>query len=192
MKQVILIGDSIRMGYQDTVRQELAGAAEVWMPEANGGTTSNVLAHLDEWALDKQPAVVHINCGLHDLRKDFDATESAVPLAEYQANVRSIVKQIQDKTGATVIWATTTAVNEKWHHETKPFDRFEADVDAYNQAAIAVAEELDVPVDDLYSVVVEAGRDRILRPDGVHFNDEGSAILGKAVAAAIRPHLAEA
>ena len=36
MKSVILIGDSIRLGYQGVVRQELAGTAQVWGPAENG------------------------------------------------------------------------------------------------------------------------------------------------------------
>ena len=46
---IVLIGDSIRMGYQDHVASELAGRAEVWVPEENGGDSRNVLAHLDQW-----------------------------------------------------------------------------------------------------------------------------------------------
>ena len=105
MKRVILIGDSIRMGYQDTVREELASVAEVWTPEQNGGTTQNVLEHLNEWAVATQPDVVHVNCGLHDLRKEFGAAESAVPLKDYEMNVQSIVRLVRAATDATVIWS---------------------------------------------------------------------------------------
>ena len=34
-KNVTLLGDSIRMGYEPTVRAELADVAEVWAPEGN-------------------------------------------------------------------------------------------------------------------------------------------------------------
>ena len=34
---VVLIGDSIRMGYQPFVTEALAGEAEIWAPEENGG-----------------------------------------------------------------------------------------------------------------------------------------------------------
>jgi isoamyl acetate esterase len=71
MKTVILIGDSIRLGYQDVVRQKLAGTAEVWGPAENGGGSRNVLRHLDSWALEKTPAVAHLNCGLHDVKQEF-------------------------------------------------------------------------------------------------------------------------
>ena len=36
---------------------------------------------------------------------------------------------------------------------------------------------------------VREGRDTLLMPDGVHFKPEGSELLGKAVAAFIRPYL---
>ncbi len=189
MKRVILIGDSIRMGYQATVCRELDGKADIWKPEQNGGTTQNVLAHLDEWAIDQKPDVVHVNCGLHDLRKEFGAAESAIPLPDYEANVRTILERIKSETNAVAIWALTTPVNQQWHHANKAFDRFEADVDAYNAAARRVAESLDVPVDGLFTVVMDAGRDDLLVEDGVHFKPEGSELLGKAVAAFIRPYL---
>jgi len=125
MKAAILIGDSIRMGYEGFVRDALAGTADVWAPEENGGTSRNVLAHLDEWVLSRN----------------------------------------------------------------KEFDRLEADVIAYNEAAAEVCERLGVAVHDLYGVVMAAGRDGLLSPDGVHFKEEGYQVLGHAVARAIRDHL---
>ena len=59
MKRIILVGDSIRMGYQETVRAELVGWADVWTPEQNGGTSENVLAHLDECVVDHNTRVIH-------------------------------------------------------------------------------------------------------------------------------------
>ena len=135
MKTVILIGDSIRMGYEDVVRRQLAGRYEVWAPTENGATSANVLAHLDEWAIERAADLVHVNCGLHDLRKDFGQETSAIPLAAYTANVRTILSRLQSETNALVVWAAITPVNGAWHHATKGFDRFEADVDAYKQPA---------------------------------------------------------
>ena len=192
MQKVVLIGDSIRMGYQEVVRRALAGAAEIWSPEQNGGTTRNVLDHLEEWVIDQQPDVAHLNCGLHDVKKEFGAAETAIPLLPYEDNVRQILQRVQRETGAAVIWATTTPVNETWHHQNKGFDRFEADVEAYNQVAVRLAGELGVPVNDLFGLITRSGRDEYLTPDGVHFTDEGSALLGQAVAAFIRPYLQSA
>ena len=187
---VVLIGDSIRMGYQDHVASQLAGRAEVWAPEPNGGDSRNVLAHLDQWALARQPDLVHVNCGLHDLKRAFGA-ESAVPLAEYERNVRQILERLQRELDGAVVWAATTPVDETWHHQNKGFDRLEADVEAYNAAASAVAADLGVPIDDLFAVVEGEGKARLLTQDGVHFTAEGSQLLGRVVAECVWGHLAD-
>jgi isoamyl acetate esterase len=189
MKQLILIGDSIRMGYQKYVIHELNGIAEVWAPTENGGNSANILKHLDAWVISRKPDILHINCGLHDLRKDFETGTPAIPLEQYEANLREFLGRIQRETDTAVVWATTTPVNEAWHHERKGFDRLEADVLAYNEVAVSVAQELGIPINDLFQVISDAGRDRLLTPDGVHFSDEGSALLGRAVAAYVKPLL---
>jgi lysophospholipase L1-like esterase len=188
MKTIILIGDSIRMGYLPYVRQELEGEAEVWGPEINGGDSRNVLAHLDDW-LGREAALVHLNCGLHDLKREFDSDATQVPLTEYSINVEHILSRIK-AAALPVIWATTTPVNEKWHHENKPFDRREEDVRAFNESALEVTRRLQVPVDDLHAAVLAMGRDEHLQPDGVHFSDAGYRRLGHIVADAVRRLLA--
>ena len=185
---IVLIGDSIRMGYQDHVTSQLAGRAEVWSPEENGGDSRNVLAHLDDWVFSRQPGLVHVNCGLHDLKRAFGA-ESAVPLAEYERNVRQILQRLRRELDGAVVWATTTPVDETWHHQHKGFDRLEADVAAYNAAACAVAVALGVPIDDLFAVVEREGKARLLTQDGVHFTEAGSQLLGRVVAECIWGHL---
>ena len=185
---IVLIGDSIRMGYQDHVASQLAGRAEIWVPKENGGDSRNVLAHLDQWVLTRQPDLVHINCGLHDLKRAFGA-ESEVPLAEYEGNVRQILQRLQRELNGAVVWATTTPVDETWHHQNKGFDRLEADVEAYNAAARAVAEDISVPIDDLFAVVQQEGKARLLTQDGVHFTEEGSHLLGRVVAECVWGHL---
>ena len=187
---VVLIGDSIRMGYQDHVASQLAGRAEIWVPKENGGDSRNVLAHLDQWAFSRQPDLVHVNCGLHDLKRAFGA-KSSVPLDEYEGNVRQILQKLQRELNGAVVWATTTPVDENWHHQNKGFDRLEADVAAYNAAARAVAEDIGVPIDDLFAVVEREGKARLLTQDGVHFTEVGSQLLGRVVAECVWGHLAD-
>jgi len=189
MKSVILIGDSIRMGYQPTVEQLLGEKAQLWAPQENGGTSANVLAHLDEWVLSRSPDILHLNCGLHDIKTEFGAASQAVPLAEYEANLRQSVVRIVEQGTIQLIWATTTPVNQVWHHARKAFDRSEADVLAYNDVAQQVVTAYDLPINDLYRVIMDAGRDARLTPDGVHFSPAGYALLGHAVADAIRAYL---
>jgi lysophospholipase L1-like esterase len=189
VKKVILIGDSIRMGYQQTVRQELAGLAQVNWPQTNGYDSRNVLAKIGEWAIEPGPDLVHVNCGLHDLKRDRLHGQLQVPLEDYVANLERILQQLAGRPRAKVIWATTTPVNERWHRHEKPFDRLEADVQAYNAAAMEICTRLGVAVDDLYTFVMQAGRDRYMAADGVHFSAVGYELLGLEVARVIRENL---
>jgi lysophospholipase L1-like esterase len=177
------------MHYQDTVMQDLAGLADVWAPIENGENSAKVLSHLEEWVISRDPDLLQINCGLHDLKRKNINREPAVSLVEYQTNVRRIFEQSMAKTDSRIIWATTTPVNEGWHHENKGFERLESDVLDYNAAALEIAEELGVAVNDLHSVIMKAGRDSYLKPDGVHFTDEGSQLLGQSVAAFLKSYL---
>jgi len=184
---LILIGDSIRMGYQETVAEVLKGYAELDYPDENGGTSANVLAHLDEWVIDTSPDIVHINAGLHDMARDGDEQGGPrISIAAYEQNVRTILSRLRDETDAVLIWALCTPVNERLHYENKSFDRFEGDVLEYNTVARRVAEEMNVPINDLYQFVMDAGRDELLNPDGVHFTDEGKRSLGERVAKVVR------
>jgi lysophospholipase L1-like esterase len=92
------------------------------------------------------------------------------------------MQRIRNETDAKLVWATTTPVHEGWHQENKPFARWEADVDAFNAAARQIAEEFDRPINDLFWVIMQAGRDDLLVQDGVHFNAEGYGLLGQSVA----------
>ena len=186
---LVLIGDSIRMGYEARVRECLEGYG-IWSPEANGGDSAKVLAHLDAWVIAHTPRVVHLNCGLHDLKKLFDSGQAQVELDDYRHNVDQIFDQIL-ATGARLVWAMTTPVDEDLHHRNKGFNRFAADVDRYNAVAAELAAARDVPVNDLYAVIDSAGAQRLLLDDGVHFTDQGSALLGDAVADFVRPLLTQ-
>ena len=61
---VILVGDSIRMSYAPTVAHQLANQATIVSATTNGGDSSNVVKHLDEWVIREKPAIVHFNCGI--------------------------------------------------------------------------------------------------------------------------------
>ncbi len=186
MKRVVLIGDSIRMGYQSHVERFLRGEADVRGPHENGRTSGNVLAHLQEWVLAEAPDVVHLNAGLHDLHRDRETGRTTTPLDVYRSNLEAIFHRLRDETDATLIWAATTPVNQDRHRANKPFDRAEDDVAAYNAAAAEVARAAGARINDLYEVVERAGRDRLLQADGVHFTDEGYELLGQAVTEAVR------
>jgi lysophospholipase L1-like esterase len=186
-KKIVLIGDSIRIDYQETVREILAGKADFWWPDANGAHSVNVLLNAHSWIQHRGADVVHLNAGLHDIRTVwYGRRDLLVPIEHYKRNIRHLLQTARDAYGIRVAWATTTPVRDTLHHSVhaqyRDFDRYNADVLACNRAAREVCAELDVPLNDLYAVATGAGLDRIQTDDGVHFTAEGSAILGRAVA----------
>jgi len=186
--KVTLIGDSIRMGYQPFVKELLAEKAEVWGPEENGGDSRNVLAHLDEWAVKREADVIHLNCGLHDL-KLHPGGKFQVSVEEYRANVARIVERLQNETKAAVIWATSTPIVDERHNARKDinFQRFDADVERYNRAALEVVNRAGLKVNDLRGVVERLGILESVMPDGVHLTDRAYRTLAEAVAKAVMP-----
>src|SRR5262245_48119623 len=108
LPKVVLIGDSIRMGYASLVAKQLEGKATVISSAVNAEDSGNVLKHLDEWVISEQPDVVHINAGLHDLKRTGPAYQ--VPLANYQSNLKSILQAIRTRTKAKIVFATSTPI----------------------------------------------------------------------------------
>jgi lysophospholipase L1-like esterase len=178
---VLLLGDSIRMGYQPFVQELLQGAATVTGPEGNCEDSGTYMCHLDAWLVPAD--VIHFNCGLHDIKIDRQAGVCKTSLAQYRENLRIICERLR-KTGARLIWATTTPVIYE-RHVRKGFDRREEDVLAYNQAALDVIRGFDIAVNDLHQTVVTKGTEMLLGDDGVHFGDWGSRLLAQAVVRAV-------
>jgi len=179
---IVLIGDSIRMGYVPVVTELLKDKANVVAAEKNGGDTNRVLANLKEWAIAHKPAVVHFNSGLHDLKVSRKTKKPQVSIEDYEKNLREIVDRLQKATKARLIFATTTPIQDKLHAvRGGEFDRHEADVKRYNDVALKVMKEKGVEIDDLHAIVTEAGVAKIQRPDGTHYTPDGSQTLAKAV-----------
>lgn len=196
LPEVLLIGDSIRMGYQEAVRRELQDVATVWGPEANGGHSVNVLMHMHLWVLNRkpQPAVIHLNTGLHDIKTIYYGSRTQlVPMAHYRENLKTLLGTLQQRTACKLVFAATTPVIDdvanSQHAQWQDFCRFNNDVVAYNEVAVAVCQEFGVPVNDLYAVVQQHGVAQLQSGDGVHYSPTGCEVLGKAVAQAVRSML---
>jgi lysophospholipase L1-like esterase len=180
LPRVVLVGDSIRMGYAPLVAKRLEGRAIVVSAKPNGEDSGNVLKNLDEWVISEKPDVVHLNAGLHDLKLT-DRTYQ-VPLAEYEKNLKAIVERIQKETHAKIIFATSTPILDSLHAQRKAgFDRVEVDVQRYNAAAVAVMKQAGVPVDDLHKLVEDGGKEKLIGPDGTHYTPAGYEQLADAV-----------
>lgn len=188
LPRVLLIGDSISIGYTLPTRALMKGKANVHRPKANCGPTTTGLKSIDQWLGDKKWDVIHFNWGLHDLKymgpngenlADPKAADShqQVPPAEYEKNLRTLVERLK-KTGAKLIWRSTTPVPEGCS------GRVPGDSAKYNAIAGKVMAENNIPTDDLYAFCKPRLKE-IQRPANVHFSPEGSEALAKEVAASI-------
>ena len=185
LPRVLLIGDSISMGYTVPVRTLLKDKANVHRPLTNCGPTTKGLEALDQWLGTGKWDVIHFNWGLHDLKwcddkgtiTDVGTGHQQVPIADYEKNLRALVARLK-QTGAKLIWCSTTPVPEG----TK--GRVPRDEVKYNQAAARVMKEEGVATDDLYAFALPQLGD-IQLPKNVHFKPEGYAVLGKQVVRSI-------
>lgn len=186
LPKVLLIGDSIRMDYGKIVIERLKDQVTVISPTENGGDSANVIKNLDKWLTEK-PALVTLNAGLHDIR--FKDGKHQVPPEAYEKNLKEIVAKIR-ASGARVVFFTTTPINDEQHRARKAgFERTDATVKKYNEIATKVMKAENVPVVDLYDVVIKAGQKKIQKSDGTHFQPQGSLALGSAVANTILQRL---
>jgi dienelactone hydrolase/lysophospholipase L1-like esterase len=198
--RVLLMGDSIRLGYAPIVAKKLEGVAEVFSFPENGGDTSATLKQLDGWLKEAKvpfevpdgkplPLVVHFNCGLHDLKFGKKTEKHQVPLDEYEKNLRAIAARLKKLT-PHVYFATTTPILDDRHATRKAdFDRFDKDVKAYNERAVKVMLELGIPVDDLDRVVRDGDPAKMLGKDGTHYTAAGSERLADAVTDCVKRQL---
>ncbi|MBL7043402.1 MAG: SGNH/GDSL hydrolase family protein [Pirellulaceae bacterium] len=192
LPRVLLIGDSISIGYTVPVRQLLAGKANVHRPPANCGPTTRGLESIDAWLGDGRWDVIHFNWGLHDLKymgptgrnlADPDTSDShqQVPIEQYEANLRKLVERMQ-RTDATLIWCSTTPVPKGAK------GRVVGDAAKYNEVAAKIAKESGIAVDDLYGFA-RPRLAEIQMPANVHFTPSGSKELAKQVVASINAAL---
>ena len=68
LPRVLLIGDSISIGYTLDTRAMLKGKVNLHRIPTNGGHTAKGLAEIDKWLGDGKWDVIHFNWGLHDLK----------------------------------------------------------------------------------------------------------------------------
>lgn len=190
LPRVLLIGDSISIGYTLPVRKLLAGKANVHRVPTNARHTGIGLEKINEWLGDGKWDVIHFNWGLHDLcyrstdpdapnRRDKTNGRLDLTFEEYQQNLRKLVR-ILKATSAELIWASTTPVPDG------ESGRIKGDEIKYNKAAKKIMRKNGVLINDLHARAMRK-LSEIQQPNGnVHFTPEGSGYLAERVAARIR------
>lgn len=174
-KQVMLLGDSLRMGYQPVVSRILDGKAVVSGPEENGRWAGYTLNSLRFWIDDMpKPDIVHWNCGLWDLGDDYELGRPFSLPEEYESSVERTVIVINKLfPDAKLILATTMPT---YYHSAES-------VSAYNDIIRKVADKYNLPVNNLFPIVNE--NMSLIGEDKMHLTDEGYEIVGEKVAKAV-------
>lgn len=176
--RALLIGDSISRGYYPVVEKalgdkvslgRLATSAALGSPEL----LESIKMVLGQYRFD----VIHFNVGLHG----WDYTE-----AEYKAHFPELIATIRKYAPkAKLIWATTTPVRVKG--DVQKLESRTERVKERNRVAGEIVEREKIPVDDLFSVVID--HPEFQSSDGVHYNAKGYAAIGAQVAQKIEEAL---
>jgi len=185
LPNVLIIGDSISIGYMKPLVKLLEGKVKLVHNPGNAAHTGHGLRNLDKWLGETEWAVIHFNHGLHDLKyvdkngKNVTSKEAGhmqIDLEQYGKNMEAIVQRLK-KTGAKLIFATTTPYPDKPGGPLREV----GDAEKYNAVALKVMKRNHVAVNDLYSFVLPQLKE-MQRPKNVHFTPEGSKALAREVA----------
>ena len=192
LPNVLIIGDSISVGYTPQIISDLTGTANVSRIPENGGDTGRGIAKLDKWLGDKKWDVIHFNWGLWDLcyrhpesknqgKRDKIRGTQTFTIEQYSKNLETLVTKLK-ATKAKLIWASTTFVPEG------EAGRVLGDDHKFNAAAKKIMEKHGIPINDL-NAFSQTIQQHAAKPGDVHFTKTGSKELGKKVAREIKKQL---
>ncbi len=185
MNKIMLLGDSIRQGYQQATADLFKDTAEVWGPEENCRFSAYIITELDNYlAKCPDPDLIMWNSGLWDVTHYHNADSCLIPLDRYVHYHIKIAERLS-RVGAKMVFALTTPVNDEKCRSTS-----NAAIAEYNEAVKQAL--LDCPYDveifDLFSVV-NADKDAYICEDGIHLTEAGVAAVAKANYDYIKPLL---
>lgn len=193
LPRVLIIGDSISIGYTPFVEKALTGEAVVVHHPGNGSHTGRGLEMIENWLEETPWNVIHFNWGLHDLcyrhpnptttdNRDKVNGRLQTSLEQYERNLDQLVTRLK-KTGAALIWANTTRVPEG-----EP-GRFAGDELRYNAVAEKVMKQHGIPINDLHAASLTFGPELFKNAGDVHYTPAGYEELGRTVAESVRKAL---
>ncbi len=185
LPKVLIIGDSISIGYSPHVIKMLKGKATVIHHRGNAQHTGTGLKKLDKWIGKTKWDVIHFNWGLWDLcyrhpdskaagKRDKINGKLTTSLEQYEKNLDQLVTRLK-KTGATLIWAETTFVPDK------EVGRIVGDEIKYNKIAAKIMKKHHITINDLYTLTAKFSPNLFTAPGNVHYTKKGSQKIAMQV-----------
>lgn len=179
---ILIIGDSISIGYAPHLADLMEDKANVYHHPGNAGATRGLPDEVEEWMKLKYDGVVKkwdvvvFNYGIWDMaRKEMDGP-ARTDLKTFEKRIRQAGERIrQTEPDAKIIWANITAIPEGGAPHTR-----EEDPAIYNDTARKAIEALGIPECDLYSLTKDFD-ETCMRPNNVHFHDEGYKKIAEKV-----------
>lgn len=183
--KVLIIGDSISIGYFPFVKEALMDKADLVHNPGNAQATQKGLQQLDKWLGTEKWDVIQFNWGLWDLayrhpeskiqgnRDKVNGTVTSTTEV-YRQNLEGLVERLE-KTGAKLIFVTTTYV------PAGDEGRFAGDDVKYNAVALEVMKKHNIQVNDLYTTSVGVHAEYGLGANNVHYSTEGYRELSKQI-----------
>jgi hypothetical protein len=178
LPRVLIVGDSISIGYTPRVRKLLDGQASVHRPTTNCRWSAYGNEHINEWLGNTKWDVIHFNFGLWDWY-GWSQDPKATPKS-YAASLEGIVIQLK-RTGARLIFGMTTPPCIGPERKMKIVIT-EARAKEFNDAATAVMKKHGVHINDLYSIIGNRRAKYQRGENDVHYTEAGRDLLAAQVA----------
>lgn len=179
MKKVMLIGDSIRRGYQAYVSEELGDKYEVWGSEDNNRFAKYCLRNLPNMFKEcGKPDIIHWNNGLWDMAIVYEEDGPLTPIDLYISDMSKILRELRKVTDK-IIFATTTPVKPEKEDQKNEI------ITEYNNRIVEFMKKENIVINDLNSLV-STDPDKYICDDNMHLSEEGKKVCAKQVAEYIR------
>ena len=183
--KILIIGDSISIGYTPFVKEALKDKAFVQHNLGNAQHTGTGLLKLEEWIGDEDWDIIQFNWGLWDLcyrhpdakvygnRDKINGTVT-FSLAEYETNIKKLVAKLK-QTNATLIFVATSYV------PVGEAGRIKGDEKKYNKVALKVMKENGILVTDIWKDSKKIHKKYEKADDDVHYTKEGYKLLADKI-----------
>lgn len=178
--RILIAGDSITVGYRGDVNSIFSG--EIYADAYSTSKSVDNPFYLEEMDLviRQSPAVydmIHFNCGLHGFHLCAD------DYAVYYENAVSHILELYPNTKLALVLSTpVTAAG----HPDQLDEKKNAVVQARNEKVAKIAEKRNLPVNDLYTPMLD--KPELRENDGLHYNSKGCRYQAELVAQFIRDY----